>query len=314
MKIITSKLVDQLLDYPSIINALGTAFRSNYTVPQRQHLTVDNPNAKQNSTLLLMPAWEAGKFIGVKTIIVAPENNKYDLPAIQGTYILYDGEKGIPLLSIDAQRLTAKRTAAASALASSYLSNPESESLLMVGTGVLAPELIKAHASVRPIKQVFIWGRNFGKADILARQLNSAELKVNAVPAISEIIQRVDIISCATLSKKPLVFGNMLRPGQHLDLVGAYLPDAREADDEAIRRAQVYVDIRESAPVEVGELVIPIKNKVINLEDIRADLFELCTEKHPGRQSLEEITFFKSVGHALEDLAAARLIYEKSTA
>jgi len=311
MQIINKEQVDQLLDYPDLIETLRQAFQTDYKVPPRPHYTVANPHASKPSKLLLMPAWEEGSFLGVKTIIVAPENSKYDLPAVQGTYILYDADKGVPLLSIDAPSLTTRRTAATSALASSYLSRHDSESLLMIGTGALAPELIAAHAAVRPIKQVFIWGRNFAKADALARQLSTPQLKVNATPTIPEVIHRVDIISCATLSPTPLVEGKWLLPGQHLDLVGAYLPDTREADDEAIQRASVFVDSRETAPVEVGEILTPLQNKVIQPADLLADLFELCLEKHTGRQSAEEITLFKSVGLALEDLAAARLIYEK---
>ena len=311
MQIINKEQVQQFLDYPGLTEMLRQAFQANYKAPPRPHYTIANPHASKSSKLLLMPAWEEGSFLGVKTIIVAPENNKHDLPAVQGTYILYDANKGFPLLSIDAPALTTRRTAATSALASSYLSRPDSKSLLMVGTGALAPQLIAAHTAVRPIKQVFIWGRNFAKADALARRLSTPQLKVNATPSIPEVIHRVDIISCATLSQTPLIEGKWLLPGQHLDLVGAYLPHTREADDEAIQKASLFVDNRETAPAEVGELLIPLQNKVIQATDILADLFELCLEKHTGRQQADEITLFKSVGLALEDLAAARMIYEK---
>jgi len=121
----------------------------------------------------------------------------------------------------------------------------------------------------------------------------------------------LDIVSCATLSPEPLVFGKHLHPGQHLDLIGAYRPDMREADDEVIQRSQIFVDSKTTAPKETGDLAIPIKTGVLHLEDIKADLFELCRGQHMGRTNPNDITLFKSVGHALEDLAAARLAYEQ---
>ncbi|MEM1318800.1 MAG: ornithine cyclodeaminase family protein [Bacteroidota bacterium] len=311
MKIIDKQQVEQLLHYPSLIEALRQAFRQDYQVPQRQHYAVKQPENAKDNTLLLMPAWELGAYLGVKTVMVAPENGRYDLPAIQGVYTLFDAHKGTPLASIDAPALTAKRTAAASALASSYLSRDNSSALLMIGTGALAPELIKAHASVRPLQQAYIWGRNFAKADALARRLSSRSLKVNAVPKIEEAVGQVDIISCATLSSQPLLWGKWLRPGQHIDLVGAYLPDSRESDDAVIQQSQIFVDTRPGATQEAGDLAIPLQQGLIQMEAILADLAELCKDLHPGRQQAQSITLFKSVGHALEDLAAAKLIYSQ---
>ena len=311
MQQITQEQLEEALDFPSLIDGLRTAFRQNITVPDRHHHDYPNPAEGIHSTLLLMPAWEAGAYLGVKVITVSPHNGKYDLPAVQGSYLLFDAVKGLPLAQIEAKTLTALRTAAASALASSYLSHPDSTSLLMIGTGALAPNLIRAHASIRSLDRVFVWGRRPHRAAAIVESLQDASFHIEAVETIEEVIREADIISCATLSPTPLVYGDHLRTGQHLDLVGSFKPNMREADDETVRRASIFVDVRDSAPNESGDLAIPIQRRILTRASIKADLFELCRGKHPGRNHDEEITFFKSVGHALEDLAAAKMAYEK---
>ncbi len=311
MRQFSKEEIESLLDYPRLINHLRQAFQEDYIVPQRHHHNYKNPKAGIDSTLLLMPAWETNHFLGVKMVTVSPNNANYQMPAIQGMYILFDAHKGNPLAFMDAKVLTARRTAAASALAADYLAPKNSRSLLMIGTGVLAPELIQAHASVRPIETVFVWGRNFAKAKKVAQSIQTTSFEVQAISNIEMVIQQADIISCATLSKTPLVQGQWLRDGQHLDLVGSYLPDMREADDEVIRRAHVFVDT-ESAHHESGDLCIPIQKGILDRSMIKANLFDLCRNKKNGRSSEKEITLFKSVGHALEDLAAAKMIYQEA--
>ncbi|WP_421783250.1 ornithine cyclodeaminase family protein [Kiloniella litopenaei] len=308
MQNITAEQVTKCLDYPSLVDALREAFQGKITVPMRHHHDMEQPNGQRESTLLLMPAWESGKSVGVKLVTVSPENGKKDLPAIQGIYILFDGDTGTPKALIEAKTLTARRTAAASALATSYLARPDSRKLTMVGTGVLAPNLIQAHAAVRPIKEVTIWGRDPKKAKDLAQEMTNLGFTAHAEENLEKAVRTADIISSATLSKTPLISGNWLQPGQHLDLVGAYRPDMREADDEAIKRSSVFVDTYAGAMKEGGDIVIPLQNGILTKEDIKADLFDLTQGEHKGRSSAEEITYFKSVGHALEDLAAAQLV------
>lgn len=307
---ISAQQLEETLGFPQLINSLKAAFCESWVTPPRHHHDVINPKASESSTLLLMPAWSAGEYLGVKTIIVAPQNYKYQLPAIQGTYTLFDANKGLPLAQIDAPKLTALRTAAASALASSFLSRKDSQSLLMVGTGALAIPLIKAHASVRPLQTVYVWGRNFAKAKNIKSKLSGERFEVQAIKNISDATSEAAIISCATLSPDPLILGEQLQAGQHIDLVGSYRPHMREADDETIRRCRLFVDTLENATKESGDLVIPLREKVMTLQDINADLFQLCRKEKKGRLTNKEITLFKSVGHALEDLAAAKLVYE----
>lgn len=317
---ISKEQLEVNLDYPILIEALREAFQEKYIVPTRHHHNYQNPKAGIESTLLLMPAWQVGEYLGVKMVTVSPKNGQYNLPSIHGIYTLFDAEKGMPLAQIDATTLTAQRTAATSALASSFLSKRNSETLLMVGTGALAPELIRAHSSVRPIKTVYVWGRNFEKAkavsEFITKHLQifkSAKSKVFPIKNIEEGIAKADIISCATLSPSPLIFGKNLKAGQHLDLIGAYRPDMREADDEVILRSSVFVDSYEGM-YESGDIASPLENGTLKKGNICGSLFELCRGEKAGRKdniSANEITLFKSVGHGLEDLAAAKLIYEK---
>jgi len=309
---ITSEEIEQSTDFLELINSLKIAFKDNTTlIPMRHHHDFPNPEVGEDSTLLLMPAWNPSKDAGVKIVTVSPENGQFNLPSIQGTYIYLDAIKGSIKALLEAKNMTAKRTAAASALASSYLSREDSASLLMIGTGALSVNLIKAHASVRPIKQVYVWGRSINKAQVICNELEEETFTVTPVQNIEDVISTVDIISSATLSKTPLVLGKYLVEGQHVDLVGAYKKDTREADDEVITKGNVYIDTYQGGLKESGDIVMPLKTGVLKEKNIKADLFELCANKKSGRETESEITVFKSVGHALEDLAAATYYYNK---
>ncbi|WP_284215164.1 MULTISPECIES: ornithine cyclodeaminase family protein, partial [Alphaproteobacteria] len=232
------------------------------------------------------------------------------LPAIYGSYILSSGKTGKMLAVVDGGELTARRTAATSALAAKYLARPGASELLVVGTGRLSLNLIQAHASVRPIKRVSIWGRNPANAEKTAEEARALGFDAIACTDLEACARQADIISCATLSSEPLIHGAWLKPGAHLDLIGAFKPNMRESDDEAVRRATIFVDTRDGAFSEAGDIVQPLKAGVIREADIKADLFDLAAGRHKGRSSEAEITLFKSVGAALEDLAGAILAYE----
>jgi len=268
--------------------------------------------------LLLMPAWTRGpeSHLGIKVVTVFPDNGKRSLPSIHGQYLLLDGTTGQTVAMLDGTMLTKRRTACASGLASRYLSRPDARRLLMIGTGALAPQLIRVHAKVRPIKEVAIWGRRPQQAAALAKELSvslpqalSRSITVRAAMDRRQAIGEADIISCATLSSTPLVEGDWLGEGQHVDLVGAYTPQMRESDDNAVRRARVFVDTRAGALKEGGDIVQPLANGTISETHVIADLYELSRGQRPGRAAGDatSITLFKSVGAALEDLAAAEL-------
>jgi len=310
MQTISDVTVNLALSYPKLINALQRAFTEDIIVPPRLHFDIENPSASRETTLLMMPAWQAGDVAGIKLVTVAPDNHQYQLPSIQGTYLLFDVKTGKLKASMDAPSLTAKRTAAASALASKFLSREDSKTLLVVGTGTLSSQLIEAHASVRPIEVVYVWGRSFAKAELVCQQVKHLGLECIAVDDLKQHVNKADIISCATLSKEPLIFGKWLKKGQHLDMVGAYRPDMREMDDECLLRSNIFVDNMESAVRETGDLAIPIKAGVIQPKHIKADLFSMCEQNFIFERNNEDITIFKSVGHALEDLTAAKLVAE----
>jgi len=310
VRIISAAEVEGALDWDSLIERLRQSFRRGVEVPVRHHHDIANPSAEAG-TLLLMPAWQAGRHVGVKVVTVFPGNADKGLPAVMGAYLLLDGKTGAPQALIDGPMLTLKRTAAASALASGYLSRPDCERLLMVGTGALAPYLIMAHAAVRPICNVLIWGRSPDKAAALAKRLTRRDFRVDATDDLEAAVRGAHVISCATLSREPLVGGAWLQPGQHLDLVGAFKPDMRETDDEAVRRARVFVDTREGACKEGGDIVQAVESGALEPADIAGDLFELSRGERAGRRFYDQITLFKSVGTALEDLAAAQLAVER---
>ncbi len=311
MRVISAAEVEAALDYPSLVERLRQAFRREISVPLRHHHEIEMPGAS-TATLLLMPAWQAGRHIGVKMVTVFPDNSAQSLPAVMGIYVLLDGKTGSPRALIDGPKLTVKRTAAASALASGYLSRPDAERLLMVGTGALAPELIMAHAAVRPICNVLIWGRHPEKAERLAKRLTRRDFRVDWTDDLEAAARGAHIISCATLASEPLIRGAWLQPGQHLDLVGAFRPDMRETDDAVMQRARVFVDTRAGATQEGGDIVQAIAAGVLSPDDIAGDLFEMTRGERSGRRYYDQITVFKSVGTAIEDLAAAQLVQERA--
>ncbi len=306
MRILGYSEVVAALDFPPLVEALRQMFRAGAEAPTRHHHTVPVPGSA-DATLLLMPAWQAGRNLGVKVATIFPGNAERGEPSLLGIYLLLDGETGRPLALLDAPALTARRTAAASALAASYLARPDCERLLMVGTGALAAHLIEAHCSVRPIVNVLVWGRNPEKAAKLAQRLTRRSLRVAATTDLANAVRGAHIVCCATLSERPLIEGHWLPLGVHLDLVGGFRPDMREADDDCVRRARVFVDTRAGALAEAGDIVQPLRSGVLGEDDIAGDLFELARGSRAGRRYHDQITLFKSVGTAIEDLAGAKL-------
>jgi len=320
MRIVTSSDVDQALSFTGLVETLRQAFAAGAVQPVRHHHTIEQPG-RANPTLLLMPAWtdfsadpDGEGYIGVKIVTVAPDNNSIGKPAVMGQYLLLDGRTGEPLALIDGQRLTQWRTACASALASTYLSRRDASHLLVIGAGALAGFLARAHAAVRPIKSVTIWNRTRANAEKVADELNRNGLQASAVSDLDAALAAADIISSATISTDPLVKGEMIKPGAHIDLVGAFTPAMRESDDVAIRRATVFVDTLDGATKEGGDIVQPLKSGVLKPDDIAADLYALTRGKHAGRSGEQEITLFKSVGAAIEDLAAGIAVYRSVSA
>jgi ornithine cyclodeaminase len=295
------------LDRRELIDALDAAFRKPHQVPVRQQYPIGPLSGQSGGGLLLvMPAWTPGAALGIKLVTVFPDNAAHSLPAVFATYVLLDAATGEPRAVLDGTELTLRRTGCASALAARYLARPDAARLLMVGTGKLAPHLIESHAAVRPIREVRIWGRHPERARALAAELTREGLSVSCTEDLQDSTRWADIVSCATLSREPLILGKWLQAGQHLDLVGAYTPEMRESDDEALARSDLYVDTRSGALRESGEIIGAIERGAIVPADLRAEFCDLASGDF-GRSSLKAITLFKSVGTALEDLVAAEL-------
>lgn len=310
-RVVGADEIDRALTFPALVDALDEAFRGAIVAPTRHHHGVERPDGR--ATLLLMPAWTDaaasadGSALGVKIVTVYPGNGARGLPAVQGVYYLADGVTGAPRAVLDGARLTLWRTACASALAARRLARADASRMTMVGAGALAPFLVRAHASQRPIRSVRLWARDPQKARAAAEILAAEGLPVEATDDLEAAVRASDIVSCATLAKAPLVRGAWLREGAHLDLVGAFDPTMREADDEALARASVYVDTP-AALTEGGDVAVAIRAGTFAADRVRGDLFALARGEVPGRSTDDEITLFKSVGAALEDLAAAMAV------
>lgn len=311
MLILNPNQTRQALPWDALIAALAAMFKTGCVMPVRHHHSVAVPG-EADATLLLMPAWQPGAYLGVKLVSVFPDNHLRSLPAIHGSYLLSSGRTGELLAVIDGGELTARRTTAASALAASHLARQDASSLLVVGTGRLSVNLIEAHSRVRPITEVVIWGRDRAKAEQAVSEARALGYAADVAEDLEAAARQADIISCATLSRAPLIRGAWLKPGSHLDLIGAFNKDMRESDDEAVRRARVFVDTRAGAFAEAGDLLQPMAAGVIDADHVVAELSELVGGTE-GRRSAEDITLFKSVGAALEDLAGAILAYETAT-
>lgn len=318
MEILSADDVAGALAWPALVDRLDATFRQGVEAPPRHHHSIERADGE--ATMLLMPAWEPDGFIGMKMVNVFPQNADKGLPAISGLYMLCSGDTGQPLACLDGSELTRRRTAAASALAARYLARESATSLLVVGTGRLAPMLIEAHAAVRPIRTVRIWGRNPDKARALAdeyrhyRHGQQAFESVEAVDDLATAVGEADVISCATLSTEPLVRGDWLQPGAHLDLVGAFRRTMRETDARCIERGEVFVDTYAGAEGEAGDLHFAQREGGFSFTQLRADLAELTRGQHPGRSDENAITVFKSVGASLEDLAAAIEVWQQRKA
>lgn len=255
---------------------------------------------------MALPAWQPGEGIGIKLVTIFPDNPARGLPSVQAVVVLFDGETGEALALIDGTELTYRKTACDSALGSQLLSRDDSRTLLMVGAGGLADHLIAAHRAVRPsIDRVLICNRSRDKAE----QLVDSGVADEVVHDLDGAVGEADIISTATMTKEPLIRGGLLRAGTHLDCVGAFLPDHREVDDDVVTRSEIFVDSREAAVHESGDLVIPTEAGTIAADAVRADLFELCQGDHPGRSGPDAVTMFENGGGGHLDLMTARHIW-----
>jgi ornithine cyclodeaminase len=307
MRIYSAAETAAALDYPSLIASISKIFVLGAKAPQRHHHTIPK-KGEPDDVLLLMPAWADGFGVGgVKIVNVVPGNSSRGLPAIMASYLVFDEKTGEHLAILDGATLTAKRTAAVSALAADRLARKDAKTLLVVGSGRVARELPAAFKAVRDIAKVLVWSRALSTAEALAGDLAKVGFTATACNNLEDAVSEADIISCATLAVDPVIQGAWLKPGQHLDLIGSYAPHMREADDEAIRRSRVFIDT-DAALHETGDLIKPLASGALKRDSICGTLYDMTSKGFVSGCTAADITLFKGVGHALEDLAAARLI------
>lgn len=309
MRYVAADEVHRLLDYPSLVEALRELFRRGCDRVERFALSEPLSDGRQNDWLML-PAWQFGRHQGIKLVSVYPENESKGSASVQGLYVLFDGTNGLPVLAVDGAAITLRKTAANSALAATYLARKDSKTLLMLGAGAMALPLIEAHCAVRPIRQVMIWNRTIARAESVAAKVELPGVNVIVVEDIERAIGAADIVCAATMSQTPLIEGRWLKPGHHIDLVGGFREEMREADDEAVRRSRIFVDARFTAAAHAGDICQPIASGIIADSDI-TDTFELARGEKPGRRDDSEITLFKSGGGGHEDLGTAQHLLAK---
>ena len=314
MLVLGRKELERLLTPAAVIRAVESAFaryaRGEATVPSRLALT-----AEEGGLLLLMPSALAGTALGAKLVSVYPKNRERGLPTIFATYVLMEPGTGRPLVLLEGGFLTGIRTGATSALAARYLARPDSRVIACFGAGVQAAFQLRCLATVFAVERVLVVGRSRDRAErfcqTMARELR---LPVTLAETPGKAVSQADLVTCATTAPMPVFAGTDLRPGTHVDAVGAFRPATREVDTETVARARVVVDTYAGAWEEAGDILIPIKEGAISRSAVAAELAELVTGAKPGRQGRDEITLFKSVGSALEDAAAARLAYDEARA
>lgn len=309
MHIISADQVHATLTYPDFIDAIRDTFASRYTMPPRQVMLLD-PDSGEHNAFAMLPSWNE-EVIALKAFTYFPENAAPH-QSLYSQIMLFDRKVGAPLALVDGVSVTCLRTAAVSALASRFLSREDASRMLLIGTGKLAPFLIRAHASVRPLKTIEVWGRSPEKAQAVIDQMKNQlpEIEYSIASDREAACREADIVVCATGSHEPLLEGEWLKPGAHADCLGNHHADKRECDTATVTRSRVFVDTKINCFKEAGEVLVPVEEGVFELEQVVGELSELCRGTVEGRQNDEQITFFKSVGCALGDLCGAKTVFE----
>jgi len=294
------------LPFGALIARLRDMFRAGCTVPARHVHAVGTGAA--SGTVLIMPAW-TDRYLGIKVVNVYPENGTRGLPGLFSTYTLFDAATGEPLAQMDGNVITSRRTAAASALAASYLARKDAKCLAVLGAGRVGSLVPLAYSALFALERILVWDRTPLNARRVATALAAAGLPAVAADDRERAVREADIVSTATLSRTPIVEGAWLQPASHLDLIGSFTPEMREADDAALAAAAVFVDTDEALR-KSGDLLMPMSSGALRAGDVQGTLADLCRGASVVRTSTSQRTVFKSVGTALEDLAAAIHVLE----
>ncbi len=313
MILISAQDMQDHLRYCEIVDALQNTYAEPTMAAHRHLHPMPELGHEDGVCMATMPAWGKGHDIGTKVFTYFPNNNQRGLPTVQAVVLLFDGMTGSPKALLDGTELTLWRTASMSALAARLLSTETSSKLLLCGTGALAPHAALAHADVRPIDRITVWGRRIEAAEQTAKIIadKRPDISVDTTEDLAKSAPQADIISCQTSAKKPFLKGEWIKPGTHVDLAGSHSPSARECDDETIVMSRVFMDVMKNAQTEAGDVIIPMQNGVITEDHILGDLADLCSQRVAGRTNDGQITTYKSTGSALADLSAAEHVVGK---
>jgi len=314
IRIVGADDVHRLLDYPGLTEALADAHCRDKPLDTRVLLETPDEAGGPGEGFLVLPAWAPGRAFGAKLVTLMPANDEAltGLPTIQAVFVLFDGKTGSPRAIIDGTALTLRKTAADSALGARFLAREDARTLVVAGAGALAPHLIRAHRTARPsIERVLLWNRTTPRRTAVIKRLGREGVTVEPSDDLERAVRVADIVCTATRATEPLIRGAWLKPGAHVDLVGGYTPAMREADDDAISRASVFVDCRGRNVRKAGDLAQPIAVGIISEADVLADLFELARGDHPGRSTGDEITLFKNAGGGHLDLFTAEHLIQR---
>ena len=309
MKILTAEDVHAALSYPAMIDALQEAYSGSFNMPPRQVFLLDD-QPENHDAFAVLPSWN-DELVAVKSFTYFPDNPKPKYASLYSKIMLFDRKHGEPLALVDGTSVTFWRTAGISGLASRLLSREDSKTLLLLGTGNLAPYIIRAQLSVRPIDRVIVWGRTLGNAQAVVEQLakENDAVRFEVANDLQAACGEADIIVSATGSHEPLVFGDWVRPGTHTNFIGNHHAKKRECDTALVAKSKVYADSYVNCFKEAGEVLVPINEGAISKDHVVGELTQMCSGAVSLRESGDEITLFKSIGMALSDLVGAGCAY-----
>lgn len=309
MKIISAEEVHAALSYPALVDTLQDAYAQPFNMPPRQVFLLDE-QPDNHDAFAVLPSWN-DELIAVKSFTYFPDNPRPDYASLYSKIMLFDRKHGEPLALVDGTSVTFWRTAGISGLASRLLSREDSKTLLLLGAGNLAPYIIKAQLSVRPIERVMVWGRTPSKAQQIVDALSAEVIDVSFETAhdLQVACGDADIIVSATGSHEPLVLGDWVTPGTHTDFIGNHHATKRECDTALVVNSKVYADSYVNCFKEAGEVLVPIDEGAVTKDHVVGELTEMCSGKAALRESDDEITLFKSIGMAMSDLVGAGCAY-----
>ena len=312
MEMIGAERVHELLDFEGLIAALETAHLGGMP-KMSDRLLYEQPNPEgQPDVFIILPAWQPQEGILAKLVTSFPNNkSRHGIATVNSLYVYINADTGIPEAAIEGESMIFRKTSSDSALGSKLLSREDAETFLMIGSGGLAPYLVKAHLTVRPnLKRLLVWNRTRANAEAMAKALLAEGIEITVAGNLDAAVAEADIISSATMAETPHLKGAVLKPGAHVDLVGSFTPQMRESDDDVLRRASIFVDHRQTT-TRSGEFLGPFERGVISPDDVKGDLFALCQRKIPGRTSPEEITMMKNGGGSHIDYYVAKHLMDR---